>query len=271
MQQMTLLGDVVSMGWSIFALCTQPYASDNREHNDKTTCGKLVDSTQICSMSPVFIPVDSHRTSATFDLMLFRVLPLHFIMSTPAAHVLKGTGIRPSKPASRHPTSAAHRPKPPSSKRVRRASKTDLDASSPSDDSGTESDELDMTIARAHEAETSDSDTGASDHSQININFEFADPQPIHYKSVRRLLEHYLPGAEATFDVSGMANAIVDQSVVGTMVQVEDDLDVYAFATILPLLQHKVTNRLSEIVAIATITASCAGGKVAPTSPRICC
>lgn len=110
--------------------------------------------------------------------------------------------------------------------------------------SGTESDDIDaLDLARPHERGESASEDGSSDEDSddaVNVEFEFFDPRTDDYKSVRRLLEHYLPGEETTFAVSEMADAVVEQQALGTMVKVVDDPDVYAFETILPVNKYRV-------------------------------
>jgi len=123
--------------------------------------------------------------------------------------------------------------------------------------SGTDSDELDeLDLTRRvrdgqveeeeGDEEEDDDDSDDDDDGVINVEFEFFDPRPDDFKSVRRLLEHFLPGEEDTFNVSGMADAIVEQKVVGTMVKIEGDPDVYAFSTLLPLHRHKVRRRAAD-------------------------
>lgn len=111
--------------------------------------------------------------------------------------------------------------------------------------SGTESDDIDdLDLRREADSEDEDDDEDGSDSEDnvINVEFEFFDPREVDFKSVRRLLEHYLPGEETTFDASGMADAIIAQQALGTMVKVVDDPDVYAFATILPIDKYKVSD-----------------------------
>jgi BCCIP len=110
--------------------------------------------------------------------------------------------------------------------------------------SGTESDDIDdLDLAAEYHSfgEDDDEDGDSDDDSVINVEFEFFDPRPDDFKSVRRLIERYLPGEETTFDASGMADAIIEQQALGTMVKVVDDPDVYAFATILPIEKYKVS------------------------------
>lgn len=114
------------------------------------------------------------------------------------------------------------------------------------DDSDDDSDDgLDMTREGGDDEEEEESEDEDEDN-VVNVEFNFMDPREIHFKSVRRLLEHYLPGEEETFNVSAMADAIVAQTAVGTMVTVNDDLDVYSFATVLPVALYKVSKRATE-------------------------
>ena len=110
-----------------------------------------------------------------------------------------------------------------------------------SSDSGTESDELDLARPYAGADSSSDDDgdgDSGSDADHIDVEFEIFDPTPVDFKSVRRLVGTYVPGKEASFDASAMAEAVIGQHGVGAMVKVTGDLDVYAFATVLPLATH---------------------------------
>jgi len=110
--------------------------------------------------------------------------------------------------------------------------------------SGTESDELDMTreCGAGEEAAPDSGDSGSeSEGGLVNVEFVFTDPRPIDFKSVRRLLERYLPGEP--LDCTAMADAIIEQGYIGTMVKVNDDQDVYAFCTALSVAAYKVRGR----------------------------
>ena len=110
--------------------------------------------------------------------------------------------------------------------------------------SGTDSDDLDLTRHDSGDSDddgsSSDGDDDSDDSNIVNVDFLFVDPSEIDFKSVRRLLERYLPGQEKTFDASTMADAVVAQRAVGTMVKVNDDADVYGFATVLNASTHQV-------------------------------
>lgn len=115
-------------------------------------------------------------------------------------------------------------------------------------DSGTESDDTDDDELGMFEGDDDEDGEDSEDEEDgdntVDVEFNFLDPREIHFKSVRRLLEHFLPGEEEHFNVSGLADAIVAQVAVGSMVTVNDDaLDVYAFATVLPVALYKVRAR----------------------------
>jgi len=101
-----------------------------------------------------------------------------------------------------------------------------------SDDSEVEDDQ-----DESEDNDDDDDDDDESTSSEVNVDFIFSDPRPIDFKSVRRLLERYLPGEEGSFPVGSLADDVIGQRVVGTMVKVVDDGldDSYAFSTILPL------------------------------------
>ena len=117
------------------------------------------------------------------------------------------------------------------------------------DSSGTESDDsdagMDFTRAGNGDDDTSSGDDGSDsedDDGLINVEFDFVDPSPIDFKSVRRLLESYLPGNK-TFNASALAEVVIAQVQLGSMVKVKDDLDCYAMATIVNLGLHRVGTR----------------------------
>ena len=127
-------------------------------------------------------------------------------------------------PASSH-TNSASRTAPAA--RVAPSADSDATSSDASEDSATSS------------SSSSDGGDGSDggEESDVNVDFSFTDPRPIDFKSVRRLLERLLPEAEACLPVSSLAEDVIAQRAVGTMVKVPEDGydDAYAFATLLPL------------------------------------
>jgi protein BCP1 len=146
----------------------------------------------------------------------------------------KGSAVGPAPRSKKRPAPAGAARVEESSKRAALSAATAANAAAAAAaaDSGTSSDDSES------EEEDGSEEDGGSDASDINVTFDFHDPAPIDFKSIRRLLESFLPGAEDTFGVSDIADAILGQAEVGTTVKVEDDNDVYAFATVMPLAKY---------------------------------
>lgn len=81
---------------------------------------------------------------------------------------------------------------------------------------------------------------GNTEASHSMFDFNFYDPAPIDFHSVKRLLVDYIPGESDAFDSSKMSDAIVAQPEVGTTVKVPGDDDVYSLATVLDLQENCV-------------------------------
>ncbi len=133
----------------------------------------------------------------------------------------------------------------------------DVESDTDADSSATDSDDSEvLNMARkgvkdeGDEDEDGDDDDEEDDGAPVSVSFVFVDPSEIDFKSVRRLLAHYLPGEEDTFDAGGMADAIIAQrGGACTMVKVEGDLDVYSFATLLPVAQHRTAPWMKSVRA----------------------
>lgn len=146
------------------------------------------------------------------------------------------------------------------------------------DSSGTESDELDFYPGQGLESDSdSDSDSGSESEQQqghhggvssssatgaasgnkrkrshsdsheankeenlVNVDFSFSDPQENQFHSIKQFLTRYLPGMEQSFPSSQLAEVIVKQASVGTMVTTEESPDAYAFITAVNMHWHKV-------------------------------
>lgn len=131
---------------------------------------------------------------------------------------------------------------------------SDVVSDTDGDTSGTESDDLDLAKVGEDDSDEDDDESDDEDAEDdadanvVNVEFNFKDASDIDYKSINRLLAHYLPGEEETFDVGAFTDAIIAQRVLGTMVHVNDDLDVYAFATVLPIAKHKDAPWMKDII-----------------------
>lgn len=130
-----------------------------------------------------------------------------------------------------------------------------------SEDSEDDSDEDDdLTFAAKDEDdedEDEDSDEDMEDAGQeaaasadgrsVNVEFVFSDPKEAHFHSVKQFLLAYMPPTQP-FDVSGLADAIVNQVTTGTMVCVEGEDDVYGFITALSLQRYANAASVQQIL-----------------------
>lgn len=93
-------------------------------------------------------------------------------------------------------------------------------------------------------------DAGA-DGRNINVEFVFSDPREEHFHSVKQFLLSYLPSSQP-FNVSGLANVVVNQVASGTMVCVEGESDVYGFITALSLPRYKDEGSIQQVLHYIT-------------------
>ena len=93
---------------------------------------------------------------------------------------------------------------------------------------------------------------------EVTVDFQFQDPREIHYLSVKRLLGGLLPGTTGDkFAVHELADAIVNQAAVGTMVTADETGDAYAFITAINFNLHKVLLRFSVSYSGPCSTSPC--------------
>ena len=91
-----------------------------------------------------------------------------------------------------------------------------------------------------HDDDKHDDDDDDEDVDMINVEFEFSDPKEEHFKSIRNFFRYLFLGTAKDVDFSPLADAVVKQVEVGSMVQVSGEDDVYAFLTLLNLQYYKV-------------------------------
>lgn len=91
---------------------------------------------------------------------------------------------------------------------------------------------------------------GANERS-VNVEFVFSDPRESHFHSVKQFLLSYLPPTQP-FNVSGFADAIVNQVATGTMVCVEGEDDVYGFITALSLKRYAAEPSVQQVLQYVT-------------------
>ncbi|GAB9464085.1 Bccip family protein [Globisporangium polare] len=137
-----------------------------------------------------------------------------------------------------------------------------MDEDSSSDDSDSEDDLTFAEKASDDESDDDDEDEDMEDASSlgpaakgegrnVNVEFVFSDPRESHFHSVKQFLITYLPPTQP-FNVSGLADAIVNQVTTGTMVCVEGEDDVYGFITALSLSRYASENSVQQILQYVT-------------------
>ncbi|OQR98464.1 BCCIP family protein [Achlya hypogyna] len=94
----------------------------------------------------------------------------------------------------------------------------------------------------------------------VEVDFVFTDPCEPNFHSVRQHLTHFLPAAK--LDASNLANIIVGQVTVGTMVCSEGETDVFGLITALSLKRYAAEPSIQQIMSL--VTTKCPE----PTKPR---
>lgn len=109
--------------------------------------------------------------------------------------------------------------------------------------SDTEEDEL------ALDAKPNERDDEDDEDDTVHVDFGLFDPQEVDFLSLKRLVKDLLPGNEARFAAgsSSLASSIIAQPDVGTMVKVGEDVDVWAFVTLLDWEAHKDSEFVKEM------------------------
>lgn len=112
--------------------------------------------------------------------------------------------------------------------------------------------------AKAKEKKSSKKKKGAESHS-IDITFEFKDPNPEFYHSVRSMLRGFLP--QSPVDQSALADSIAGTTEIGTMVVQEEMTDLFGLMTMVNLGMHRDLAFVQQIRAY--LIDKCPSGKAA--------
>lgn len=88
----------------------------------------------------------------------------------------------------------------------------------------------------------------------LNVDFEWFDPQPaVDFHGLKTLLRQLLDVDNTLFEMSDLANLILEQPLLGSTVKVDgNETDPYAFLTVLNLHQHRdkpVIQQLTKYIA----------------------
>lgn len=79
----------------------------------------------------------------------------------------------------------------------------------------------------------------------VNVDFEWFDPQPaVDFHGLKTLLRQLFDTDAQLFDLSGLADLILSQPLLGSTVKVDgNETDPYAFLSVVNLQEHKVQSR----------------------------
>ncbi|KAJ3115376.1 Mss4p nuclear export [Phlyctochytrium bullatum] len=86
------------------------------------------------------------------------------------------------------------------------------------------------------ESQKSEAESGAEEEEEIiDIDFDFFDPREIDFHGLKSLLRQTFSQDAEQFDLSAIADAIIAQPHIGSIVKVDDSTDPYAVMTVLGL------------------------------------
>ncbi|KAM0791991.1 hypothetical protein ACM66B_007103 [Microbotryomycetes sp. NB124-2] len=85
----------------------------------------------------------------------------------------------------------------------------------------------------------------------IDVDFEFFDPQPQDYHSIKLLLTQLLSGDAVQVDVGSIADLLVEQKLVGTTVKTDggNESDPYAVLSVVNLNVHKDRAGIKDLIS----------------------
>ncbi|KAI5273662.1 hypothetical protein E4T47_03182 [Aureobasidium subglaciale] len=94
-----------------------------------------------------------------------------------------------------------------------------------------------------------DDESSSDDEDMIDVDFEWFDPQPaVDFHGLKTLLRQLLDVDNELFNLSALADLILEQPMLGSTVKVDgNESDPYAFLTILNLAQHKDKPIIQEL------------------------
>ncbi|DBB08274.1 TPA: hypothetical protein ACH3X3_008448 [Trebouxia sp. C0006] len=96
-------------------------------------------------------------------------------------------------------------------------------------------------------SEDSSSGSESDGNEEVDVNFEFFDPQEVDFHGLKALLQTYLDGSP--YNCSELVDTVIKQKTVGTVVKTTDSVDPIALLTVLPLRRYTSLTCLKEIKA----------------------
>ncbi|KAJ2465074.1 Mss4p nuclear export [Coemansia sp. RSA 2337] len=91
------------------------------------------------------------------------------------------------------------------------------------------------------------SDAEEEEKEIVDVDFEFFDPKPIDFHSMKRMLMGSFGDDAEDFNLSGLVDLILSQNTIGSTVKFEGDDDPYAFLTVLNMHVHKDKEPIQQI------------------------
>ncbi|KAJ2743349.1 Mss4p nuclear export [Coemansia sp. BCRC 34301] len=92
-----------------------------------------------------------------------------------------------------------------------------------------------------------DSDEDMEEKEIVDVDFEFFDPKPIDFHSMKQMLVGSFGDDAEDFNLSGLVDLILSQNTIGSTVKVEGDENPYAFLTVLNMHVHRDKEPIQQI------------------------
>ncbi|DBA84963.1 TPA: hypothetical protein ACH3X2_005704 [Trebouxia sp. C0005] len=126
---------------------------------------------------------------------------------------------------------------------LQEVSRDEAEEGSEDQTSHSNSDSTDSSRTAGSEDSTSGSDSEGNE--EVDVNFEFFDPQEVDFHGLKALLQTYLDGSP--YNCSELVDTVIKQKTVGTVVKTTDSVDPIALLTVLPLRRYTSLTCLKEI------------------------
>ncbi|SGY37815.1 BQ5605_C003g01893 [Microbotryum silenes-dioicae] len=100
-----------------------------------------------------------------------------------------------------------------------------------------------------HDESDSDSVDDGTDTEMLDVSFDFFDPQPQDYHSIKLLLTQLLSHDAPLIDIGSIANLVLEQKLVGSTVKTDGSgADPYAVLSVLNLNLHKSDPSIASLI-----------------------
>ncbi|KAJ3122823.1 Mss4p nuclear export [Physocladia obscura] len=98
-------------------------------------------------------------------------------------------------------------------------------------------------------SDTSDSNSDDSKEEIIDVDFDFFDPKEIDFHGLKTLLKQTVSNDHELFNLSALADRIIAQPHLGSVVKVDNSDDPYAVMTIISIIPDAQTKKLPQEIA----------------------